>query len=64
MLINPGIVFTFTRQWWSSTTFSSYLALLGVKIEYIRITQFTSSTYTSYSLNNLYFTKNMLFFKA
>jgi hypothetical protein len=28
MLINPGIVFTFTRQRWSSTTFSSYLALL------------------------------------
>ncbi len=28
MLINTGIVFTFTRQRWSSTTFSSYLALL------------------------------------
>ncbi len=28
MLINPRIVFTFTRQRWSSTPFSSYLALL------------------------------------
>ncbi len=28
ILINPRIVFTFTRQRWSITTFSSYLALL------------------------------------
>jgi hypothetical protein len=28
MLINPRIVFTFTRQRWNSTTFSLYLALL------------------------------------
>ncbi len=28
MLINPRIVFTFTRKSWSNTTFSSYLALL------------------------------------
>ncbi len=28
MLINPPIVFTFTRQRWSSTKFRSYLALL------------------------------------
>ncbi len=28
MLINPPIVFTFTRRRWSSTTFSVFLALL------------------------------------
>jgi hypothetical protein len=28
MLINPQVAFTFTRQRWSSFTFSSYLALL------------------------------------
>jgi hypothetical protein len=32
MLINPRVVFTFTRQRWSSTTFSSLLTLL---IKYI-----------------------------
>jgi hypothetical protein len=49
MLINPRIVFTFTRQRWSITTFSSYLGLAGVKIKY---TQYTSSIPSSYFLNN------------
>ncbi len=31
MLINPRIVFTFTRPRWSSNTFSSYLALLVLR---------------------------------
>jgi hypothetical protein len=42
-LINPPIVYTFTRQSWSSTitTFSSY-SFAGVKIKY---THYNSSTY-------------------
>ncbi len=50
MLINPRIVFTFTRQRWSSTSFSSYLGLAGVKIKY---TQYTSSIPSFYSHNNV-----------
>ena len=39
MLINPPIVFTFTRQRWSSATLIIYLALL------LKYTHYISSTY-------------------
>jgi hypothetical protein len=46
MLINPRIVFTFTRQRWSSTTFSTYLALL---------VYCTSSTYFCHLATSLFY---------
>ncbi len=48
MWINPGVVFTFTRQRWGSITFRSYLALLAWGSNILNIPQLS----TSYPCNN------------
>ncbi len=50
MFINPSIIFTFSRQRWSSNTFSSYFA--GVKIRY---THYMSTTCFFPLATGLYF---------
>jgi hypothetical protein len=49
MLINPPIVFTFTRQRWSSSTL--FISSLAVKIKY---THYVSSTYFFHLATKLY----------
>ncbi len=53
MLINPPIVFSFTRQSWSSANFSSY-SFDGVKSVEIKYTHFNSSTYFFHLATILY----------